>query len=173
MMAMVNLDLLARIARHRQARSMLVMLVASFMPTRPQAPFAQLAFRFGLPAPAKGLILESDLVTCDHYRCTLPARTCIARQAAKWPGKNASLYAYCASGDCKQGAGYRRRSTWDPRAVWSKGRFSFYRRDSKEQHAARKRMAADGGLDPRKWSDAEELVMIGQGALTVRERKRT
>jgi hypothetical protein len=173
--AVVDLNLLARIARHHQARPLLAMLADSFMAPRRTLPVAQLAFRFNLPAPEKGALLESDLVRCDHYASTIPARTCIARQAAKWPGKKAALYGYCGSGECGQGAGYARRATWDPRAVWSRGRFSFYRPGSKEQHTARKRLGAEGGLDRRaaEWTDSAELVMIGHGAVTARARRDT
>lgn len=115
-------------------------------------------------------LAPSSQVQCDHFACILPARTCLARQAALWPGKKAALYAYCASGECTQGKEYRSRATWDPLALWSKGRFSFYRKDSREQHAARKRLGLERRGPPS--TEAEELVQIGQAGVNVRTRAR-
>jgi hypothetical protein len=170
--AIVNIDLLRSIARHRRARFLLLLLVDTFTIRRDPPLLAQLAFGFALPAPARGPLFDSDIVRCDHFACMMPARTCIARQAARWPGKKAAVYLYCASGVCEQGAGYARRATWDPRSGWSKGRFSFYRQDSKEQHAARKRLVAENGLQRSQWTEADELVQIGAGSVNVRTRAR-
>ncbi len=120
----------------------------------------------------KGPLAKSDPVRCDHYDCMLPASTCLSRQAATWPGKKAPMYGFCASGDCEQGSGYARRATWDPRAGWSKGHFSFYRLDSKQQHAARKRLVTENGLQRSPWNEADELVQIGVGSVNVRTRAR-
>jgi hypothetical protein len=116
-----------------------------------------------------GALARTDIVRCDHYDCTLPASTCLSRQVALWPGKRARVHAYCGSGECAQGACYARRAMWDPRTSWSRRRFSFYRADSHEQHAARKRQAISGSLP---WTEAQELVQIGSAAVSVRPRAR-
>jgi hypothetical protein len=145
--AAVSVRVLERVARSSRPGVLLRLLLRPFRrrPRPSAAPGYQYSFPFFLPAPTEGLLLETDQVRCDFFDCTLPARECLKRQAAKWPGRNrmkdgstiarrAGLDEYCASGLCEQGKGYRERLPgYIPPA------FRFYRPGSHEQRVARRK----------------------------------
>lgn len=102
---------------------------------------ARLELRWG-----EGRHLEpGDPVRCGHYDCVLPVKVCLQRQDARWPGagRKAPIYAYCGSGRCGQGAGYRRLTRYLPAEEWrsrSKSRSPRYQSYRGDAGAQRRRM---------------------------------
>jgi hypothetical protein len=118
-------------------------------------PPTQFAIRLRMDAPAVGAVFETDYFECTRFgRCRMEVRTCLLRQGAKWPGgnrlkdgsvreKRAAIHPYCASGECGQGGDLAKRCTFRPEAVWSKGRYRFFRDDTPDQRKAMKRLDAE------------------------------
>jgi len=147
--ASVAVKVLERVARSARPGVLLRQLLRPFRRRRSRqrldesAPY-QVPLRILQPAPPAGRLLEWDLVRCDHFACTLAARECAMRQAARWPGgnrckdgsvvaKRAGVHEYCASGTCEQGAEYRARL-----GAFEPPRHSFYGPGSHEQQVARR-----------------------------------
>jgi hypothetical protein len=91
--------------------------------------------------PWRGRLAGDDLVRCDRLStplkaCTIPVRTCIQRQDARWPGKKAKIHEHCGSGKCAQGAEYRSRTDYSAEEDWAskskKGSTAYqtYRKDA-------------------------------------------
>ncbi len=111
--------------------------------------------RTGVPevtVPKAGPIWETDYFRCMRFGdCLTEVRTCLLRQGARWPGgnrckdgsvreKKAGVHPYCASGSCEQGHDLFVRCAFRPEAVWSKGRYRFFREDSHEQRERAKKL---------------------------------
>jgi hypothetical protein len=79
--AAVPVRVLERVARSSRPGVLLRLLLRPFRrrPRPPAAPGYQYSFRFLLPAPAAGPLLETDQVRCDFFECTLPVRECVKR----------------------------------------------------------------------------------------------
>jgi hypothetical protein len=183
--AFVAVQVLERVAHAARPGVLLRQLLRSFRRRRARrlaegrGPY-QVPLRILQPAPPSGRLFEWDLVRCDHFSCTLPARQCVMRQEARWPGgnrrgdgtvvpKRAGVHGYCSSGVCDQGAEYRTRLVgFEP------PRHSFYRDDSRAQHRARRMVyLSNPGSTDDTWSTRAELALVVSGAVTVQSREDT
>jgi hypothetical protein len=155
----------ARGERARKAAEDVLAAVTRAFEPAPKKAVRQFALRLrvlnpttGIPvptAPERGTVFETDFFVCTHFgNCLTEVRHCLERQGAKWPGgnrmrngsvkeKHAGVHPFCSSGKCEQGNDLRRRCSYLPEDVWSKGRFRFFRDDTPKQRQAMKRHKAE------------------------------
>lgn len=97
--------------------------------------------------PRRDSLSPNDAVACDRYEAVIPLKTCLQRQAARWPSKPASIYPYCGSGKCAQGAEYRVRAAYSAAEDWAgkskagKSSYQFFRKDAGLQRKRRRLQA--------------------------------
>jgi len=97
-----------------------------------------------LSLPVLPRLDRDDQVHCDRFDATIPVWCCLQRQAAKWPSKQAPLYDFCGSGNCEQGKGFKRRTSYSPAVDWASHsktkspNFQFFRKDAGAQRQKRR-----------------------------------
>lgn len=131
--------------------------------------------------PWRGRLGPDAPIRCEHFGATIPLKTCLQRQDAKWPGKSAAIHEFCASGSCAMGemnrvrAAYCAGADWASRSKAGRASFQFYRRDAGAQRAARRiyqqsqpdRLLSEEESQPRldgeDEDDVQEVVRGGGG----------